>query len=72
MQKSIIYFFSFKISSGGLYPGDIITSINGREVKNSGDVYELLSAKERELNITIYRGVDRMTVKVTPEDADAI
>ncbi|KAL1402384.1 hypothetical protein pipiens_019781, partial [Culex pipiens pipiens] len=57
---------------GGLYPGDIITSINGHEVKNSGDVYELLSAKERELNITIYRGVDRMTVKVTPEDADAI
>ncbi|EDS30374.1 serine protease htra2 [Culex quinquefasciatus] len=58
--------------TGGLYPGDIITSINGHEVKNSGDVYELLSAKERELNITIYRGVDRMTVKVTPEDADAI
>lgn len=57
---------------GGLYPGDIITSINGKEVKNSADVYELLSAKERELNITIYRGVERMTVKVTPEDADAI
>uniref|UniRef100_A0A1Q3F965 Serine protease HTRA2, mitochondrial n=1 Tax=Culex tarsalis TaxID=7177 RepID=A0A1Q3F965_CULTA len=57
---------------GGLYPGDIITSINGREVKNSADVYELLTAKERELNITIYRGVERLTVKVTPEDADAI
>lgn len=57
---------------GGLYPGDIIVAINGKEVKNSGDVYDLLSAKERVLNITVYRGVERMTVKVIPEDPEQV
>ncbi|XP_062537224.1 serine protease HTRA2, mitochondrial [Armigeres subalbatus] len=55
---------------GGLYPGDIITTINGKAVKNSGDVYELLSAKDRVLNITIYRGIEEMKVQVTPEDPE--
>ncbi|EAT42058.1 AAEL006373-PA [Aedes aegypti] len=55
---------------GGLYPGDIITSINGKPVKNSADVYELLSGKDRVLNITIFRGVEEMKVQVTPEDPE--
>ncbi|XP_055547509.1 serine protease HTRA2, mitochondrial [Wyeomyia smithii] len=53
---------------GGLYPGDIITSINGKEVKNSADVYEMLAGTNRVLSIIIYRGVEKMTVKVTLED----
>ncbi|XP_055635971.1 serine protease HTRA2, mitochondrial isoform X2 [Toxorhynchites rutilus septentrionalis] len=53
---------------GGLYPGDIIISINGREVKNSADVYEMLSGKEKLLKIVIYRGVEQMSLQVIPED----
>ncbi|XP_058813848.1 serine protease HTRA2, mitochondrial [Topomyia yanbarensis] len=55
---------------GGLYPGDIITSINNKEVKNSADVYELLAGKDRVLTISIYRGVEKMTVKVNLEDSE--
>lgn len=55
---------------GGLYPGDIITNINGKDVKKSADVYDMLVSKERVLNITIYRGVERMIVKVAPEEPE--
>uniref|UniRef100_A0A182K9C3 Serine protease HTRA2, mitochondrial n=1 Tax=Anopheles christyi TaxID=43041 RepID=A0A182K9C3_9DIPT len=58
--------------SGGLHPGDIITHINGKEIKNSGDVYELLlAAQEKKLAITIYRGQQLATVHVIPEDTTA-
>ncbi|XP_058442973.1 serine protease HTRA2, mitochondrial [Malaya genurostris] len=55
---------------GGLYPGDIITSINNKPVKNSADVYELLAGKDRVLVISIYRGVEKMSIKVKLEDSE--
>ncbi|XP_054725179.1 serine protease HTRA2, mitochondrial [Anastrepha obliqua] len=54
--------------AGGLYPGDIVTKINEKEIKNSSDVYEVLADKTKSLNITIYRGMKKMTVKIVPED----
>uniref|UniRef100_W8C2G7 Serine protease HTRA2, mitochondrial n=1 Tax=Ceratitis capitata TaxID=7213 RepID=W8C2G7_CERCA len=54
--------------TGGLYPGDIVTQINEKEIKNSSDVYEALAAKTKSLDITIFRGLKKMTVKIVPED----
>ncbi|XP_075148125.1 HTRA2-related serine protease [Haematobia irritans] len=53
---------------GGLSPGDIVTHINGKEITTSSDVYEVLGANSKSLDLTIYRGLKRMTVSVTPED----
>ncbi|XP_039971188.1 serine protease HTRA2, mitochondrial [Bactrocera tryoni] len=54
--------------TGGLYPGDIVTKINDKEIKNSSDVYEALALKTKSLDITIFRGLKKMTVKIVPED----
>lgn len=54
--------------TGGLYPGDIVTKINDKDIKNSSDVYEALALKTKSLDITIFRGLKRMTVKIVPED----
>jgi HtrA serine peptidase 2 len=59
--------FSF---SGGLLPGDIVTHINGKDVKNSSDVYDVLTEKGKTLNMTVYRGPEKMLVLVTPEDPE--
>lgn len=56
------------ICSGGLYPGDIITHINGKEIRGSSDVYEALSHRGKALNINIYRGLSRHSLTVIPED----
>lgn len=71
IQKSsnITNSFSYH-SSGGLSPGDIITHINGREVKNSSDIYDVLGGKGKTLNMTVFRGNKIMNVNVTPEDPD--
>ncbi len=49
--------------------GDIITHINGKEVKSANDVYNLVQAKQ-ELTITIVRGPTAKVsqVNVTPEE----
>uniref|UniRef100_A0A182IKI5 Serine protease HTRA2, mitochondrial n=1 Tax=Anopheles atroparvus TaxID=41427 RepID=A0A182IKI5_ANOAO len=54
---------------GGLHPGDIITHINGKEIKNSSDVYDILTDKTKTLAISIHRGQQLATVHVHPEDA---
>ncbi|KFB38864.1 AGAP000240-PA-like protein [Anopheles sinensis] len=54
---------------GGLQPGDIITHINGKEVKTSADVYDVLKGTTKSLAISIHRGQQLTTVKVDPEDA---
>ncbi|XP_017473294.1 PREDICTED: serine protease HTRA2, mitochondrial [Rhagoletis zephyria] len=54
--------------TGGLYPGDIVTKINDKDIKNSSDVYEALADKTKSLDITIFRGMKKMTVKIVPED----
>uniref|UniRef100_A0A182QEE8 Serine protease HTRA2, mitochondrial n=1 Tax=Anopheles farauti TaxID=69004 RepID=A0A182QEE8_9DIPT len=54
--------------SGGLQPGDIITHINGNEIKSSGDVYDVLTHQGKQLAITLYRQQQQLTVHVHPED----
>lgn len=61
---NIIHF----ISSGGLSPGDIVTHINRRDIKTSSDVYEALGDNSKTLELTIFRGLKRMTITITPED----
>lgn len=55
---------------GGLSPGDIITHINGKEVKNSANIYDVLGGKGKLLTMSVFRGNKRITVNVTPEDPD--
>ncbi|XP_017076730.2 serine protease HTRA2, mitochondrial [Drosophila eugracilis] len=54
--------------TGGLQPGDIVTHINKREIKNSSDVYDALADNSKTLDIVILRGVKQMRVTITPED----
>jgi len=60
--------FGSPANAGGLSPGDIITHINGKEVKSSADIYEALSQPGKALNMNIYRGMNRMIVTVIPEE----
>ena len=59
-----------KFLSGGLIPGDIITHINGKEVKQSADLYDALSEKGKSLSMTIHRGAQQLRVIINPEDPD--
>ncbi|XP_062122227.1 serine protease HTRA2, mitochondrial [Drosophila sulfurigaster albostrigata] len=54
--------------SGGLQPGDIVTHINSKEIKNSSDVYDALADAKKELDMVILRGVKQLKVTITPED----
>lgn len=48
------------IFSGGLSPGDIITRINGKDVHNTSDIYSILSEKGKALNMTVFRGTQKL------------
>ncbi|KAG5671398.1 hypothetical protein PVAND_001596 [Polypedilum vanderplanki] len=58
----------------GLQAGDIILSINGRDVRQSGDIYEILTdSKDMFGNVLImhvWRGRQKIKVAVTPEAAE--
>ncbi|MBA2735231.1 MAG: PDZ domain-containing protein [Pyrinomonadaceae bacterium] len=55
-------------AKAGLKAGDIITQIEGKEVKSNLDLIRALNEKkEGEITITIIRDRDRQTVRVTPE-----
>ena len=55
-------------AKAGLKAGDIITEIEGREVKSSLDLTRALNEKkEGEITLTIIRDRNRQTVRVTPE-----
>uniref|UniRef100_A0A6A7G1X7 Serine protease HTRA2, mitochondrial n=1 Tax=Hirondellea gigas TaxID=1518452 RepID=A0A6A7G1X7_9CRUS len=51
----------------GLQPGDVVTHINGHEIRAAGDVYRMLE-KPSDLTMVVHRGNNRYTVKVTPEE----
>ncbi|XP_052900778.1 serine protease HTRA2, mitochondrial isoform X1 [Anopheles moucheti] len=55
--------------NGGLQPGDIITHVNGKEINNSNDVYELLLEQDKKLSMSVYRGQQLTTVHVFPEES---
>lgn len=54
--------------AGGLHPGDIVTHINGKEVKNSNDVYQVLDGKQKSLEMSVYRGFEKLKITVIPEE----
>lgn len=47
--------FDFSKFRGGLQPGDVITSINGKHIKSSQDIYRHLETKENQLQVSIVR-----------------
>lgn len=61
---------SIGIYSGGLIPGDIITHINDKEVKNSANIYEVLGQQGKTLHMSVFRGNRRISITITPEDPD--
>uniref|UniRef100_A0A2M4ALR3 Serine protease HTRA2, mitochondrial n=2 Tax=Anopheles triannulatus TaxID=58253 RepID=A0A2M4ALR3_9DIPT len=52
--------------AGGISPGDVITHINGKEIKSSNDVYDILAQQLPLLTITVFRDGQTLTVKVQP------
>lgn len=55
-------------AKAGLKAGDIITEVEGREIKSSLDLTRALNEKkEGEITLTIIRDRNRQTVRVTPE-----
>ncbi|CAH1778130.1 unnamed protein product [Owenia fusiformis] len=54
--------------NGGIRPGDVITKINGEDVKSAKDVYDAVKGTDQKLHITIIRNSRSSTVTVVPED----
>ncbi|XP_037909536.1 serine protease HTRA2, mitochondrial-like isoform X3 [Hermetia illucens] len=54
--------------SGGLHPGDIITHVNGVEVKSSVQIYEALAEKGKPLDLVVYRGQKELKILVKPDE----
>lgn len=56
-------------AKAGLKAGDIIVEIDGKEVKNDGDLIRAIGEKkEGDVTLTIVRDRNRQTVRVTPEE----
>lgn len=52
-----------------MQPGDIVTQINGSDIKSANDVYSILTdTKSQELKMTIIRDRRMIQVAVVPED----
>jgi len=57
-------------AKAGLKAGDIIVEIEGKAVRGDGDLVRVISEKkEGDVSLTIVRGGNRQTVKVTPEES---
>jgi serine protease Do len=55
-------------AKAGLKAGDIITEIDGKEVKNNVDLIRTINEKkEGDITLTIIRDRNRQTIQVTPE-----
>lgn len=50
--------------------GDIIVSINGIEVNESSQIYEILAGDKSTLIMHVYRGRNKIKVAITPEAAE--
>ncbi|XP_013183248.1 uncharacterized protein LOC106129280 [Amyelois transitella] len=53
--------------TGGLQPGDIVTSINGKPVFSATDIYNILENSTGSLQIEAVRGRQKIKLTVTPE-----
>lgn len=56
--------------NSGLMAGDIILNINGKDVKESSDIYDILSSKEKALEMLVLRNSKIVRVVVTPDDPE--
>jgi serine protease Do len=55
-------------AKAGLKAGDILTEIDGEQIKDSGDLSRTINRKEEgEVTLTVVRDKQRRSVKVTPE-----
>lgn len=68
-MNNFFFWFSF-YRRGGLNPGDIVTKINGKEVHTTADIYSFLSEKGKALNMTVYRGTQKLEIVIVPEEMD--
>lgn len=59
------YFRSPRPYRDGLQTGDVITAINGKEVRNVDDIYKALETSD-ELNMIIRRRKEDVVVRVRP------
>jgi len=56
--------------NSGLMAGDIILSINGSVVKQSSDIYKILSSGTKVLDMIVLRNGKLLKVAVTPDDPE--
>jgi HtrA serine peptidase 2 len=56
--------------TSGLMAGDIILEINGKAVRQSADIYEILSSKTKSLNMVVLRNGQMLKLSVTPENPE--
>lgn len=71
MNFCFFFFLDSLLShSGGLSPGDIVTKINGKEIHTTSDIYSFLSEKGKALNMTVYRGTQKLEIMIVPEEMD--
>ena len=56
--------------TSGLMAGDIILNINGGNVTQSADIYEILSSKTKILNMLVLRNGMTIKVSVIPDDPE--
>lgn len=56
--------------SSGLMAGDIILNINGKDVTQSADIYEILASNEKVLEMIVLRNGQIHKIAVTPDDPE--
>jgi HtrA serine peptidase 2 len=56
--------------TSGLSAGDIILNINNIDVKQSSDIYDILSSKTKVLNMIVLRNGQMIKVTVVPDDPE--
>lgn len=66
MYYGISLLVTYLCFRAGIYPGDVILSINGNKVANSQQVYDFVARGEL-LTIEILRQSKRLNVVVQPE-----
>ena len=56
--------------TSGLMAGDIILNINGNDVTQSSDIYEILASKTKSLNMILLRNGQVVKTSVIPESPE--
>ena len=56
--------------TSGLMAGDIIMEINGKSVRQSADIYEILSSNTKVLNMDVLRNGKVFKLSVVPENPE--